>query len=444
MVLGKSELEIKVKVTYSVDLKKDEIKNKLIEAIKYLTGTASGMFHGYQLFFDLLNYSFRVKDPISAKEKDINFLVILNQYLDQMQLCTASGLLKKSPDIFNNNYYKYINIFFILGKLFDQLEVDVCESKTTYSYDNEIRTALSTIAKEFIDNVENLLVKQVNFDDEKEFFFDYRMLLLDFLRKCTVDYLSDDEFNTAKDEALNSLKTDRFLKTVMNVVHEEALHERTQYIYFNINEWGCDFINSLIFPNVIFNLLHYIEDKSVKNVDLTFIENFIHYLTHVVYKPDETVVSLPDPSQLDKVDDIEKEQGKKLLKTTAEQMFTYENVVYSLQLGQVAGIFEINLPMVPPTMHKKLDIRKTGEKRYDIAFSHSYMEFEKLFLKETAKSQKEASLLIAEKLSHRIEAHKDKYVKYAHNAFKLVHDKPALAKYLKPSLKMQDDNYVPV
>ena len=125
-------------------------------------------------------------------------------------------------------------------------------------------------------------------------------------------------------------------------------------------------------------------------------------------------------------------------------MFTYENVVYSLQLGQVAGIFEINLPMVPPTMHKKLDIRKTGEKRYDIAFSHSYMEFEKLFLKETAKSQKEASLLIAEKLTHSIEAHKDKYVKYAHNAFKLVHDKPALAKYLKPSLKMQDDNYVPV
>jgi len=49
-------LENKVKVTYSVALKRDEIKNKLIEAIKYLTGTASGMFHGYQLFYDLLNY----------------------------------------------------------------------------------------------------------------------------------------------------------------------------------------------------------------------------------------------------------------------------------------------------------------------------------------------------------------------------------------------------
>ena len=71
-----------MKVTYSVDLKRDEIKNKIIEAIKYLTGTAPGMFHGYQLFYNLLNYSFRVKDPISAQEKDINFLVVLNQYLD--------------------------------------------------------------------------------------------------------------------------------------------------------------------------------------------------------------------------------------------------------------------------------------------------------------------------------------------------------------------------
>lgn len=437
-------MELKVKVTYSVDLKKDEIKNKLIEAIKYLTGTASGMFHGYQLFYDLLNYSFRVKDPISAQEKDINFLVILNQYLDQMQLSTARGLLKKSPDIFNNKYYKYINIFFILGKIFDNLEIDVSESKTTYSYDNEIRPPLSSIAKEFKDNVESLLVKQVNFDDEKEFFFDYRTILLDFLRKCTECYLSDDEFNTAKDEALNSLKADRFLKTVMNVVHDEALHERTQYIYYNINEWGCDPVNILIFPNVIFYLLHFIQDKSVQNGDLTFIENFIHYLTHVVYKPDETIVSLADPSQLKNADEKTKDEGEKIIKTTAEQMFTYENVVYSLQLGLVADLFEINLPMVPPTMHKKLDIRETGENRYDIAFSHSYMEFEKLFLEETAKSQKEASLLIGDKLAQAIEGHKDKYLKYAQIALRLIHEKPALLKYLKPSLKMQDDNYVPV
>ncbi|GEM_PF-2752121 len=433
-----------MKVTYSVDLKRDEIKNKLIEAIKYLTGTAPGMFHGYQLFYNLLNYSFRVKDPISAKEKDINFLVVLNQYLDQMQLSTASGLLKKSPDIFNNKYYKYINIFFILGKIFDDLEIDVSESKTTYSYDNEIRPPLSSFAKEFIDNVESLLIKQVDFDDEKEFFFDYRKILLDFLRKCTENYLSDDEFNALNEDNANSLKADRFLKTVMNVVHDEALHERTQYIFFNINEWGCDYLNSLIFPNVIFNLLHYFEDKSVKNGDLTFVENFIHYLTHVVYKPDETVISLPDPSQLEKVDDKEREEGKKIIKTTAEQMFTYENVVYSLQLGQVADLFDINLPLVPPTIHKKLDLRQTGENSYDIFYSRSYMKFEKLFFEETAKSQKEASLLIAEQLTQRIEAHKDKFVKYAHIALKLVHDKPALLKYLKPSLKMQDDNCVPV
>ena len=437
-------MEHKVKVTYSVDLKRDEIKNKLIEAIKYLTGTAPGMFHGYQLFYNLLNYSFRVKDPISAQEKGINFLVILNQYLDQMQLSTASGLLKKSPDIFNNKYYKYINIFFILGKLFDQLEVDVGESKTTYSYDNEIRPPLSSIAQEFKDSVESLLVKSVNFDDEKEFFFDYRKILIDLLRKCTQDYISDDEFNAANEEALNRLKTDRFLKTVMNVVHDEALHERTQYIYFNLNEWGCDPLNILIFPNVIFNLLSFIKDKSALSGDLSFIRNYVHYLTHVLYKPDETVVTLPDPSQLKNVDDKTKEEGEKILKTTAEQMFTYENVVYSLQLGQVAGLFDINLPLVPPTAHKDLDIRQTAENQFDIACYSSYMRFEKLFLEETAASQKKASLLIGDKLTQAIEGHKDKYIKYAQIALRLIHEKPALLKYLKPSLKMQDDNYVPV
>ncbi|MBQ8024503.1 MAG: hypothetical protein IJ254_09635 [Succinivibrio sp.] len=433
-----------MKVTYSVALKRDEIKNKLIEAIKYLTGTASGMFHGYQLFYDLLNYEFRVKDPISAQEKDMNFLVILNQYLDQMQLCTASGLLKKSPDIFNNKYYKYINIFFIFGKIFDQLEVDVGESKTTYSYDNEIRPPLSSIAHDFNDSVESLLIKRVNFDDEKEFFFDYRKLLLDLLRKCTQDYLSDDEFNAVNEEALNSLKTDRFLKTVMNVVHDEALHERTQYIYFNLNEWVCDSANYLIFPNVIFYLFQFLEDKSVKNLGLSFIENFIHYLTHDLYKPDETVVSLPDPSDLKNADDKTKEIGEKILKTTAEQMFTYENVIYSLQLGQVAGLFDINLPLVPPTVHKNLDIRQTEGKRLDIAYFPSYMEFEEFFIKQTADSQKKASLIIAREFTRTLETHKVKYIKYALNALILINEKPALAKYLKPSQKMQEDNCVPV
>lgn len=97
-----------------------------------------------------------------------------------MQICAAGGLLKKSPDIFNNKYYKYINIFFILGKIFDQLEVDVGESKTTYSYDFEIRPPLSSTAHEFKDSVESLFVKRVNFDDEKEFFFDYQKVLLNF------------------------------------------------------------------------------------------------------------------------------------------------------------------------------------------------------------------------------------------------------------------------
>ena len=230
----------------------------------------------------------------------------------------------------------------------------------------------------------------------------------------------------------------------MNVVHDEALHERTQYIYFNLNEWVCDSANYLIFPNVIFYLFQFLEDKSVKNLGLSFIENFIHYLTHDLYKPDETVVSLPDPSDLKNADDKTKEIGEKILKTTAEQMFTYENVIYSLQLGQVAGLFDINLPLVPPTVHKNLDIRQTEGKRLDIAYFPSYMEFEEFFIKQTSDSQKKASLIIAREFTRTLETHKVKYIKYALNALILINEKPALAKYLKPSQKMQEDNCVPV
>lgn len=173
------------------------------------------MFHGYQLFYNLLNYSFRVNDPIFAQEKGINFLVILNQYLDQMQICAAGDLLKKSPDIFNNKNYKYINIFFILGKIFDQLEVDVGKSKTTYSYDCDVRSSLSSTAIDFTQEVEALFFKHVNFNYEKEFYFDYQKVLLNFLRNCTKDYLTEDEFNTVEQDVLNTLKTDKFNKTVI-------------------------------------------------------------------------------------------------------------------------------------------------------------------------------------------------------------------------------------
>ena len=85
-------------------LKKSEVKNKLIDAIRYLTGTAPGMFHGYQMYYALKNFELRQNGPVVDLEKKVSFFVFVDQYFDQMQLCNAQGLLKKSPEIFNNDY----------------------------------------------------------------------------------------------------------------------------------------------------------------------------------------------------------------------------------------------------------------------------------------------------------------------------------------------------
>ena len=184
-------------------LKKSEVKNKLIDAIRYLTGTAPGMFHGYQMYYALKNFELRQNGPVVDLEKKVSFFVFVDQYFDQMQLCNAQGLLKKSPEIFNNDYYKYINIILILGKPFTDIEIG--EDETTYSYDYEVRPSLSSTAIDFTQEVEKLFFKHVNFNYDKEFYFDYQKLLLNFLRNCTKDYLSEDEFNTVEQDVLNTL-----------------------------------------------------------------------------------------------------------------------------------------------------------------------------------------------------------------------------------------------
>ena len=64
--------------------KKSEVKNKLIDSIRYLTGTASGMFHGYQMYYALKNFELRQKDPIADLEKKYGLYVFIDQYFDQM------------------------------------------------------------------------------------------------------------------------------------------------------------------------------------------------------------------------------------------------------------------------------------------------------------------------------------------------------------------------
>lgn len=252
------------------------------------------MFHGYQLFYDFLNYSFRINDPISAQENGINFLVILNQYLDQMQICAASGLLKKSPDIFNNDYYKYINIILILGKPFTDIDIEIGEDETTYSYDCDVRSSLSSTAIDFTQEVEALFFKQVNFNYEKEFYFDYQKVLLNFLRNCTKDYLSEDDFNTVEQDVLNTLQTDKFNKTVIKVIHDEAVQERRQFFYRSLFEWLIKDVSSSIWPLVILNFLDFIKLGTIKYPNKTIIENYIHFLTNVLYSPNEKVFKIND------------------------------------------------------------------------------------------------------------------------------------------------------
>lgn len=431
-----------MQVTYNVMLKKSELKSKFIDAIKYLTGTASGMFHSYQLYFNLRNYSSRTK--VEPLEKQFSFLVVLDQYSDQMQLCTVQGLLKKSPDIFNNTYYKYINILFIFGKIFDELEVNIGDNETTYSYDNNIRPPLNSIANDFTEAVEKLFFKQEFFNDKNEFFFDYRKLMLDFLRKCSKDYLSDDEFNDISDSTLITLKADRFLKKVISVIHEEASRERTQYIYFLLSHWAAQQKNILIASNVLFNLVSYEKSLSIEKSELSFIDGFTFYLSHILYKPDESIFTLAKPSELEGCTPEVIAENQQILNLTAEQIFTYENIVYSLQIGKIAGLIDVDLSLVPPTVNKKIDIRKTGLNTYIKEWAPFYNKFAKLFSEETADSQKEALEIIARLLDFAFDVHYDRYIKYSMNALKLTADKPVLSKYLKPSLKMQKNNIIPV
>lgn len=278
-----------MKVTYKIHLKKSEVKNKLIDAIRYLTGTASGMFHGYQMYYALKNFELHKKAPVVDLEKKISFFVFVDQYFDQMQLCNAQGLLKKSPEIFNNDYYKYINVILILGKPFTDIDIEIGEDETTYSYDYDVRPSLSSTAVDFTQEVEKLFFKHVNFNYDKEFYFEYQKLLLNFLRNCTKDYLSEDEFNTVEQDVLNTLKTDKFNKTVIKVIHDEALQERRQFFYRSLFEWLIKDDSSSIWPLVIFNFLDFIKLGKIEDPNKTFIENYIHFLTNVLHSPDEKV-----------------------------------------------------------------------------------------------------------------------------------------------------------
>lgn len=432
-----------MKVTYKIHLKKSEVKNKLIDAIRYLTGTASGMFHGYQMYYALKNFELHKKAPVVDLEKKISFFVFVDQYFDQMQLCNAQGLLKKSPEIFNNDYYKYINVILILGKPFTDIDIEIGEDETTYSYDYDVRPSLSATAVDFTQEVEKLFFKHVNFNYDKEFYFEYQKLLLNFLRNCTKDYLSEDEFNTVEQDVLNTLKTDKFNKTVIKVIHDEALQERRQFFYRSLFEWLIKDDSSSIWPLVIFNFLDFIKLGKIEDPNKTFIENYIHFLTNVLHSPDEKVFKINDYEMFNKGDKEEQEIAIKMTNTTASQCFTYENVISSLQVACISKMIIMDIPLVPAKYHNHLDVQ-FGKGKIDLSFDESYEDLADLYDEASIDSERKARSKIIEFYIDEAQEHEYKHISYARNAIEISTNKPAFIKYLKPSFQMQNDDTIPV
>lgn len=432
-----------MKVTHKINLKKSEVKNKLIDAIRYLTGTASGMFHGYQMYYALKNFELRQKDPIADLEKKYGLYVFIDQYFDQMQLCSAQGLLKKSPEIFNNDYYKFINIILVLGKPFTDIEIKLCEDETTYSYDCDVRSSLSTTAIDFTKEVEALFFKHVNFNYDKEFYFDYQKVLLNFLRNCTKDYLSEDEFNTVEQDVLNTLKTDKFNKTVIKVIHDEAVQERRQFFYRSLFEWLIKDDSSSIWPLVILNFLDFIKLGKIEDPNKTFIENYIYFLTNVLHSPDEKVFKISDYDMFNKGDKEYQETAIKMTNTTASQCFTYENVISSLQVACISKMIIMNIPLVPAKYHNHLDVQFEKGK-IDISFDESYEALYELYDEATIDSENKVRSKIIEFYIAEAQEHEYKHLSYAKNAIEITTKKPAFIKYLRPSFQMQNDDFIPI
>ena len=432
-----------MKVTHKINLKKSEVKNKLIDAIRYLTGTAPGMFHGYQMYYALKNFELRQKDPIADLEKQYGLYVFLDQYFDQMQLCSAQGLLKKSPEIFNNNYYKYINIILILGKPFADIDVEIGEDETTYSYDCDVRSSLSSTAIDFTQEVETLFFKHVNFNYDKEFYFDYQKVLLYFLRNSTKDYLSEDEFNTVEQDVLNTLQTDKFNKTVIKVIHDEAVQERRQFFYRSLFEWLIKDDSSSIWPLVILNFLDFIKLGKINDPNKTFIENYIHFLTNVLYSPNEKVFKINDYGMFNNGDKDYQENAIKITNMTASQCFTYENVISSLQVACISKMIIMDIPLVPAKYHNHLDIQ-FGKGKVDLAFDESYEDLAELYDEASLDSEKKVRSKIMQFYIDVAQEHEYKHLSYARNAIEITTKKQAFIKYLRPSFQMQNDDFIPI
>ncbi len=432
-----------MKVTHKINLKKSEVKNKLIDAIRYLTGTAPGMFHGYHMYYALKNFELRKNVPIVDLEKKIGFYVFVDQYFDQVQLCSAQGLLKKSPEIFNNDYYKYINIILVLGKPFADIDIEIGEDESTYSYDCNVRSSLSSTAIDFTKEVEDLFFKHVNFNYEKEFYFDYQKVLLNFLRNCTKDYLSEDEFNTVEQDVLNTLKTDKFNKTVIKVIHDEAEQERRQFFYRSLFEWLIKDDSSSIWPLVIFNFLDFIKLGKIEDPNKTFIENYIYFLTNVLYSPDELLFKISDYDMFNKGDKEDQETAIKMTNTTASQCFTYENVISSLQVACISKMIIMDIPLVPAKYHNHLDVQ-FGKGKIDLCFDESYEDLADLYDEASIDSERKVKSKIIEFYIAEAQEHEYKHLSYARSAIEISTKKPAFIKYLKPSFQMQNDDFIPI
>ena len=242
---------------------------------------------------------------------------------------------------------------------------------------------------------------------------------------------------------MNTLQTDKFNKTVIKVIHDEAVQERRQFFYRSLFEWLIKDDSSSIWPLVILNFLYFI--KLGKNIDpnKTFIENYIHFLTNVLYSPNEKVFKISDYGMFNNGNKEYQENAIEMINMTASQCFTYENVISSLQVACISKMIIMDIPLVPAKYHNHLDVQ-FGKGKVDLFFDESYEDLAELYDEASLDSEKIVRSKIMEFYIDVAKEHEYKHLSYAKNAIEITTNKPAFIKYLKPSFQMQNDDNIPI
>lgn len=192
-------------------------------------------------------------------------------------------------------------------------------------------------------------------------------------------------------------------------------------------EWLLKDESSSIWPLAILHFLDFIKYRKIKDPNKTFIENYIYFLSNVLYSPNEKVFKINDYDMFNRGDKEYQENATKIINMTASQCFTYENVISSLQIACISKMIIMNIPLVPAKYHNHLDVQFEKGK-IDITFDESYEDLADLYDEASLDSENEVRSKIMDFYIDVAKEHEYKHLSYARKAIEISTKKTAFIK----------------